>query len=269
MIRHLGFSTHSVSIARRFLATGAMDMGMFSMNPMYDFTYACRRKQEGVIRHLGFSTHSVSIARRFLATGAMDMGMFSMNPMYDFTDESEYGKGSASDRTALYQEFERLGVGISVMKAFAGGQLLDSQASPFKRALTPVQCIQYVLDKPGVLTVLPGVRGERDLLDMLDYLDASPEERSYAVLGQFTPPDAAGTCVYCNHCQPCPRGLAIGLINKYYDLARLGDQMAADHYRNLEHHASDCIHCGHCNRRCPFGVDQSDRMGQIAQWFGV
>ena len=29
-----------------------------------------------------------------------------------------------------------------------------------------------------------------------------------------------GNCVYCNHCQPCPAGLNVGLINKYYDLAQ-------------------------------------------------
>lgn len=29
--------------------------------------------------------------------------------------------------------------------------------------------------------------------------------------------------MYCNHCQPCPAGLNVGLINKYYDLAVAGD----------------------------------------------
>ena len=54
--------------------------------------------------------------------------------------------------------------------------------------------------------------------------------------------------MYCNHCAPCPAGLNIGLINKYYDLAKIGDAMAADHYRKLEKHASDCVACGHCDR---------------------
>ncbi len=58
----------------------------------------------------------------------------------------------------LYRRCETEGVGISVMKAFSGGQLLDAKTSPFGRALTEYQCIQYALDKPGVLTILPGVR---------------------------------------------------------------------------------------------------------------
>lgn len=231
--------------------------------------YALRSKQEGAIRHLGFSTHNVNIARRFISTGEMDMGMLSLNPMYDFTDESAYGKGGADDRRALYHEFELAGVGISVMRPFAGGQLLDAKASPFKRALTSYQCIQYALDKPGVLTVLPGVRGREDLDDLLAFLDSTPDQRDYSVIGEFAPPEAEGACVYCNHCQPCPEGILIGLANKYYDLTRMGDEMAAEHYRNLERHASDCIQCGHCNKRCPFGLDQMARMREMGSYFGA
>ena len=36
-----------------------------------------------------------------------------------------------------------------VMKPFSGGQLLEDKTSPFGRALTRYQCIQYSLDKPG------------------------------------------------------------------------------------------------------------------------
>ena len=231
--------------------------------------YAQRRKQDGTIRHLAFSTHTTSIARKFLETGAFDWAMFSINPMYDYTDESQYGKGEAADRAQLYREFESAGVAVSVMKAFAGGQLLDAKDSPFKRALTRNQCIAYALDKPGVACVLPGVRDKQDLLDLVAYCDASPEERDYSVIGEFAPPEDKGVCVYCNHCQPCPEGIAIGLASKYYDLARQGDELAADHYRNLEFHASDCIHCENCDDRCPFGCAMSERMEEIAAFFGM
>ena len=230
--------------------------------------YAQRRHADGTIRHLAFSTHSTHIARRLLATGAFDLAMFSINPMYDYTDESQYGKGDVGDRAQLYREFEQAGVGVSVMKAFAGGQLLSGAESPFGQALSRSQCIQYALDRPGVLSVLPGIRGLDDLHDILGYLDASESERDYSVLGGLTPRTGEPSCVYCNHCQPCPTGIEIGLVNRYYDLARLGDDLAADHYRNLEMHASNCIGCGHCDDRCPFSVNQSARMGEIAEWFG-
>ena len=104
--------------------------------------------------------------------------------------------------------------------------------------------------------------------DLLGFFEAPPEEKGYRALGAFVPRDGLGSCVYCNHCRPCPMGLNVGLINKYYDLAVAGDTMAADHYRKLEKHASDCTRCGHCDRRCPFQGGQSEKMGKIAKYFG-
>ena len=232
---------------------------------LWDYMKALRA--DGAIRHLGFSSHNPDIARRILNSGLVDMFMFSINPAYDY-QKGEYAMGEVAERAALYRDCERLGVGISVMKPFAGGQLLDAKTSLFGRALTHIQCLQYALDRPAVLTVLPGVRDMNDLETVLNYLDASPEERDYSVIGEFTPGDADGICVYCNHCQPCPMGLNVGLINKYYDLALAGDEMAADHYRKLPINADACVKCGHCESRCPFHVKQEARMEEISRYFG-
>lgn len=98
--------------------------------------------------------------------------------------------------------------------------------------------------------------------------DTSQEERDYSVIGTFAPDTSQGRCVYCKHCHPCPAGLDIGLINKYYDLAKQGDALAKEHYLTLEKTAGDCIQCGHCNGRCPFKVDQMGRMQEIEKYFG-
>lgn len=230
------------------------------------FDYVKNQKSEGRIRHLGFSTHNPEIARRLLDTGLMDLFMFSINPAYDY-QKGTYGIGEVKERAALYRDCESMGVGISVMKPFGGGQLLDSGTSPFHRALTRIQCIQYALDRPAVLTVLPGVRNKADLMEILKYTTATDEEKDYSVIGKFTPQDAYGNCVYCNHCQPCPAGLNIGLINKYYDLSKAGDAMAAGHYEKLNLHADACIQCGHCEKRCPFHVKQISRMKEINTYF--
>ena len=116
--------------------------------------------------------------------------------------------------------------------------------------------------------VLPGAAGIEELKQILAYLDASAEERDYSIIGSFTPDETKGSCVYCKHCQPCPVGIDIGLVNKYYNLAELGDTLAAEHYRTLEKNAADCVQCGHCNSRCPFSVDQMARMKEIEAYFG-
>ncbi|RKJ02191.1 (4Fe-4S)-binding protein [bacterium D16-54] len=223
-------------------------------------------KKQGVARHIGLSSHTPGLVQQILDTGFVDQVMFSVNPGYDYS-HGDYANGSTEERMSLYRRCEADGVGISVMKPFSGGQLLDDKTSPFGRALTPYQCIQYALDKPGVVTVLPGIRNMEDVKELLRFFDVSPKERDYSILGTFTPGEAVGNCVYCNHCQPCPAGLNVGLINKYYDLAAAGDSMAAGHYGNLEKKALDCIACGHCDRRCPFHVRQTSRMKEIAAYF--
>lgn len=230
--------------------------------------YIQRLKAQGVVRHIGLSSHTPEVANRLLDTGLVDMLMFSINPGYDY-HHGDYAIGGADERMALYRRCEAEGVGISVMKAFSGGQLLNAKTSPFRQALTEYQCLQYALDKPGVVTVLPGVRNKADLRRILGFLNAAPEEKDYSVLGTFAPQDAEGVCVYCNHCQPCPVGLNVGLINKYYDLALAGDELAKGHYDKLEVKAGACLDCGHCNSRCPFHVDQMKRIAEISAYFGA
>lgn len=231
------------------------------------FDYVKKLKESGVVRHMGFSSHTPSVANRVLDTGLMDLMMFSINPAYDLEKGDSLGIGSTAERARLFKRCEAEGVGISVMKPFHGGKLLDEKTSPFKTAMTHYQCIQYALDRPGVLAVVPGVRNMADLEVLLGYANASVEERDYSIIGSFTPAAAQGNCVYCNHCQPCPAGIDVGLVNKYYDLALAGDNMAASHYEKLGKKASDCTGCGHCDRRCPFHTEQSKRMKGIAKYF--
>jgi predicted aldo/keto reductase-like oxidoreductase len=77
--------------------------------------------------------------------------MFSVNPCYDllpgtedcehlWADES-YAKQLVNmdpQRERLYETCQRLGVGITVMKAFGGGDLLTPRSPPAGAALTPV-----------------------------------------------------------------------------------------------------------------------------------
>jgi predicted aldo/keto reductase-like oxidoreductase len=231
------------------------------------FDYIKMLKEKGVIHHIGFSSHTPSVANRILDTGIVDMMMFSINPAYDFEAGDEYGIGHTEERAMLFRRCEKEGIGISVMKPFFAGKLLDEKTSPFKVAMTRYQCLQYALDRPGVLTVVPGIRGISDLDDLLGFVYSSPEKRDYSILGSFTQEKGNGSCVYCNHCQPCPAGIDIGLVNKYYDLALAGDKLAINHYDKLTTKADACLKCNHCNNRCPFKVKQKERMQIINAYF--
>ena len=232
------------------------------------FDYLKELKAQGTVDYIGFSSHTPHVAEAIIDTGIIDMMMFSINPAYDMEKGDDYGVGSVGERARLFRRCEAEGIGISVMKPFFAGKLLDAEASPFGRALTKNQLIKYALDRPAVLSVLPGVRGLADLDAVLAYVHASEAEKDYSVIGELAPESALGNCVYCNHCQPCPVGIDVGLVTKYYDLARAGDDMAKNHYAKLSKNASDCADCGHCDARCPFKVEQSARMREISRFFG-
>lgn len=241
------------------------DFNLFMKEGTLD--YMVSLKEQGIVKHLGFSTHTPSMARKFLETGVMDIFMFSINPVYDFT-KGKYGYGSYEERISLYELAEKMGVGISVMKPFAAGQLLSLERSPINVELTPYQCVKYVLDRPAVLTALPGIHSLDEVKSILGYANANESDLDYSVIKDAAPADSADRCVYCNHCAPCPVGIDIGLVNKYYDLAVVGDDLARDHYMQLTLSAQDCIGCGNCAARCPFNVNQPERMQKILSYFG-
>jgi len=231
------------------------------------FDYLKELKQQGIVHHIGFSSHTPRVANKIIDTGIIDMMMFSINPAYDFEMGDEYGIGSLKERFDLFKRCQKEGIGISVMKPFHAGKLLSADQSPFKVALTHSQCIQYAIDRPGVLVTVPGVQTMEHLNQLLAFLNANDNEKDYSIIGTFSADTILGTCVYCNHCQPCPAGIDIGLVNKYYDLAKAGDNIAANHYDKLSIKADACLHCGHCESRCPFSVKQESRMMEINEYF--
>lgn len=203
---------------------------------------------------------------RFVETGEIDLFMLIVNAAYDF--EPLHGKLALyNKRTELYRECQKRGIGITVMKPYGGGQLLNTRTSPLGSAMTISQCIQYALDCPAVLSCLSGVRSLDDLKAVLIYYDSSQKTRDYSFIGKLAHRDMQGTCIYCNHCQPCLANIDIGAVNKYLDLAKVGDELAKDHYMKLSKHATDCIECGACEKNCPFHVNVCGRMREARKFF--
>ena len=189
-----------------------------------------------------------------------------------FGEYDEELEGMEPVRAELYATCEREDVGITVMKGYAGGRLLSAETSPFGVALTPVQCIHYALTRPAAASVMVGVTTLEHVDDALAYEQSSDEERDYASVLAGAPRHAYyGQCTYCGHCAPCVSGINIALVNKFYDLAVMQDEVPASvqaHYEALDESASSCIACEECEARCPFGVPSADRMAQAAELFG-
>ncbi len=245
--------------------------------------YIRELKRNGTIRCVGMSTHNPLIGRMAVESGEVDTIMFSINPAFDMRPPSEniddmfqehYEEnlsGIAPERSGLYKLCETKGVGITVMKGFAGGRLFDAARSPFGVALTPVQCLHYALTRPAVCSVMAGVENVEQIMAAVAYENATDAEKDYATVLANAPLHAySGQCTYCGHCAPCPKNIDIAMVNKLYDLAEMSGEptaMLSAHYRSLAANAHDCIGCGGCETRCPFGVKVAERMELAKKMF--
>lgn len=247
--------------------------------------YALKLKADGRIRHIGMSSHNPVVAQMAVNTDLIDVLMFSINPAYDLqpADVSIYDMFEAEtfadsrhnidpERERLYELCYRKGVGIDVMKVYGGGDLLSGQNSPFGRAMTPVQAIDYALSRPGVAAVMVGCKNVAEVEQALAWCDASPADRNYtAILSGLDKFSWQGHCMYCGHCAPCSSQIDIASVNKFYNLTVAQGEIpetVREHYKALRHHASECIECGQCETRCPFGVDIIAGMRAAAEKFG-
>ncbi len=279
------------------LKTDYVDVGMIHyVDEQKDFDevfhgpvieYAKELLAAGKIRHLGMSTHNPLVALQAAETGLIEVIMFSINPAYDILPPTEdvgtlFEKSTydAPDvlsnidpvRQKLYSLCESQGIALTVMKPYAGGALLNAKASPFGAAMTVPQCLHYCLTRPGVATVLAGAYTVEELLEAAAYPDLSETKKDYAGLLSKAPAHPfTDHCMYCGHCAPCTVGIDIAMVNKLADLCEAQEMVpetVREHYLALEMKAGDCVQCGGCEQRCPFGVKIIEHMDKAKEVFG-
>lgn len=281
MLRNLG--TECVEIGMIHYVDSVKTWRALRENGVLD--YARELKRAGKIRHIGMSSHNPEAALEAVRSGEIEVLMFSVNPCYDLLPATEdveqlwaeesYEKplfNLEPKREELYETCQRLGVGITVMKAFGGGDLLSEEHSPAGKALTALQCLHYALTRPAVTAIMAGVHSREQLEAALAYETASAREKDYAaVFATFPKISWEGHCMYCGHCAPCPKGISVANVTKFLNLCRAQGQVpetVREHYAALEVHAGACIACGACQTRCPFAVPIVDNMRKARQMFG-
>jgi len=276
------------------LDTDYIDIGMlFHIDTENDFDlvfnseivkYAQELKQNGTIRAIGASSHDPIIAKKMVETGIIELLMFSINPAFDMIPAEinattylmeDFDKSIMLEidatRQDLYKTCEKLGIPITVMKTLGGGKLISDIHSPFSKPLTVSQCIHYALTRPAVASVLIGCQSKSHVEEAIAYLTTDPADLDYTEAIRSMNDNFKGSCVYCNHCLPCPSEIDIAVVTKYLDIAVM-DERAVEtlqHYKELPAHASDCVECGSCEDKCPFSVPIMKNMKKASEIFGL
>lgn len=294
--REIGEVKASFEDLLKRLATDYIDIGMIHyVDSLEDWEavaggpvmeYARELQAQGKIRYIGLSSHNPAAAMQAVQSGLIDVLMFSINPCYDLQPANEdcyalwdgknYDRQLVNmdpEREALYETCSRLGVAITVMKAFGGGDLLDEELSPAGKALTVNQCLHYALTRPGVAAVMSGAHTVDELEKCLEYTTAADVEKDYAAAFAALPKISwEGHCMYCGHCAPCPQGIDVAAVTKFLNLTKAQNSVpetVREHYAALRHHAGECVKCGACEKRCPFKVTVIQNMQEAVKVFGM
>ena len=191
-------------------------------------------KKQGKIRHIGITAHLIGVAEDIVKSGLYETLQF---PFSYLANEREI---------KLVEATEKAGMGFIAMKGLAGGLLTNSKA-----------CMAFM----SQYNALPiwGIQREEELeewlsffkeeVEMTDEIAAFIEEDRKSLQGDF--------CRGCGYCMPCSVGIQINNCARMSQLIRRAPSanFLGEEWQGLMGKIEDCIDCGLCKSKCPYGLD--------------
>ena len=211
---------------------------------------ARRAQKAGIIRHIGFTSHTEKTAYKALRTGEYEAVMFPYNIVNTIAEKRILGFCS------------RHNVGFVCMKPVAGGLLtvpskVFARLTKGKANTTASAAMRFCLSHPAVTTTIVGLAHIRHIGEALRALDVpmSEKERERAI--QNVAKLGEGFCRNCGYCKPCPQGIDINNIFRFYHYYESYDlkAYAEQRYRRLKIKADLCTKCQSCVPRCPYHIN--------------
>ena len=266
----------------RFGTTGIMD-------------FLLRERELGHIRNLGFSFHGnrqgfdelMSLHSKY----HWDFVQIQMN----YVDWRHAGRNN-TDAEYLYGVLDSMGIPVVIMEPLRGGRLADMPVTlaDMLQAKDPSGSLaswafRFAGSFPRVLTVLSGMTYMEHLEDNLrTYLDFKPlSEEEMELLQEVATRMETWPlvrCTGCNYCMPCPYGIDIPGIFKFYNdslnagtyvkdseqegyaKARRRYLLAYDKTIPTVRQADHCIQCGKCEEACPQHLSVRSELRKIDEY---
>ena len=194
-----------------------------------------KAKELGKIRHIAITNHRLSVAHEAINSGLYDTLQFPFSYL------------SGAQELELVEKCKEAGMGFIAMKALAGGLINNSKAA-----------YAYMLKFDHVLPIW-GVQRERELDEFLSYQENEPvlDNSLESIIKKDLSELQGDFCRGCGYCMPCPAGIEINncarmslMIRRAPSDAQLTDEMQAKMKK-----IDECLHCGKCKEKCPYGLD--------------
>ena len=205
-------------------------------------------KSSGKIGHIGITLHSIDLFRQAIELPWVETVMFPYNIVETQGEE-------------LIAQCAKKNIGFICMKPLAGGAIEDA-----------VTALRFVVSNPDVTAVIPGMADSAEIAQNTSTVsDSTPlsaeEQNKIADIKELL---GTNFCRRCNYCAPCSAGInipAVFLFEGYYSRYDLKDWAIA-RYSTLAKTASDCIGCGACEARCPYGLPIREMLKKATAAFG-
>ena len=261
-------------------------------NGLLDFFL--KEREAGRILNLGFSFHGPK-------EGFDELVALHDKYHWDFVqiqmnyNDWKYPDGEV-DAEYMYGKLAAMDIPVVIMEPLLGGRLASVPAplADLLKAAEPDKSIaswafRFVGSFPKVLCVLSGMTRMEHLKDNLEtYLDFEPlKEEDFILLDEVARrmnEYPLVPCTDCKYCMPCPYGIDIPGIFKFYNRnVREGTYVVSAEQKNyakarrqylLEYdkavptlrQADHCIGCGQCLEACPQRIRIPDELHRIDQY---
>lgn len=204
-------------------------------DPDGPFAAALEAKQKGQIRHIGITNHRPTVARAAIDSGNFETLQFPFCYLSSREDMDIVARCKAAD------------MGFIAMKGLSGGMLNNAAA-----------CYAFMRQYDNVVPIW-GIQHDWELDQWLE-LTAKDQQMTpelQAVIQKDRKELAGNFCRSCGYCLPCAAGINIPQAARMAMLLRRAPYkpyMSDEWYAEM-HKIENCIHCGACMSRCPYGLD--------------
>ena len=200
---------------------------------LYDAMLQAR--QEGKVRHIGITNHRMQVAREAAESGLYETLQYPFSLLCQQPD------------LELLDLCEKNDLGFIAMKGLSGGLL--SNAAP---------AFAFIRQYPRVVPIW-GIQRLEELEEFISFEKNPPvmDDAMKAQIQKAREELSGDFCRGCGYCLPCPAGIEINMAARIYPFITRSPYQAyiTESYQARMAKVKDCIHCGACKSRCPYGLD--------------
>ncbi len=196
---------------------------------------AVEARRRGWIDHIGFTSHRVDVAEKCIDSGYFETCQFPFSYI------------SSERDLALAERCRKADMGYIAMKGLAGGLLTNVKA-----------CHAFMNCYENVVPIW-GIQKMEELQQWLAVAEEDPQmdEQIRAFIEKERAELTGSFCRSCGYCGPCTVGIEIHNCARMNMLLRRSpwQQYMTDEWYAKMQKINDCVGCGLCASRCPYGLD--------------